>query len=504
MSIENEYESRNSDKILYRKSLAQFAVDFRESDPQNWWQLTASYIRKINRLSSNFQTAELRSHLKERVGILKQSLRDTIDFSKKSLDQFEIAEDVNNVIMKASMKMAEPFCAKEEDIHYQKHTLDWLCGKFPDYFSQQNGVLNNTEVIFFTIKNPNTKEESVLPCPINKKFWHKGGGPRYVADVVTGSPQIMKDSELPCSDLDALTAESHKEGYNLALSMGVDPNGVEYSSSDSLNPIEYFQGRDTTQNQVLLGADGFYISEYAKEAAQTGHVAIVGEITAGKAIYNVDKVVVGELELVKPRGLFRLIKVVAEGKAVSFDYLPVNSNFDVSLYMLYLAKKFSGKERFSDKMQKVFYLMKQMGQVLPTDINIYQVLERAHTRYPFFDFQSEISDSVELAKWKVGKIVKQADREARWQCKLPNDLVLKRFEGDLVNIKISLKNYEYQTEPEGKMDDWWFKFLERSDKRTKAYSKKQLNPIDLIFNKADMYDLSDSMNSAIPDMELEM
>jgi hypothetical protein len=504
MSVENNFQIRNNDKNILREGLAEFAVDIRESEPEKWWGITASHIRRFNRLAREVQTPELQAHLKERVNIALESLRETVDFSSVYTDPIETAKTANDAIMCASMIMAEPFCTKEVDIKYERYSLYELCERFPDHFEQKKGVLNGVEVIFFKLKNPNTGAESVLPCPIDKRFWHKGGGPRYAADVVAGSPQSMKDAEIPVSDLDALTAEAHTEGYNLAISMGVDPNGVEYSSTSNLNIIEYFQGRDTTQNQVLLGADGLYISEHARSAAQTGHVEIIGEITAGRAIYNVDKVIVGDLELIKPRGLFRMIKVVAEEKAISFDYLPVNANFDVSLYILYLAKKFSGKENFSDRMQKVFYLMKQMGQTLPDEVNIYQVLERAHQRYPFFDFDSEIDDEEGLAKWKIGKLVKQADREARWECNLPNDLVLKRQDGDTTPRKFSLDGYEYDPKSGAKMDKWWSAFLERSNKRTAENNEKELKPVEKIFNKSDIYDLMDIVNGVIPDIDVEI
>lgn len=504
MSKENDYQIRNDDKNIYRNGLAEFAVEIRESTPEDWWNITASHLRKINRLVNTVQTTELKTHIKKRIGIAIEALRNTVDFTQENLDPDDIAKIANDAIMSASMEMAEPFCTKEVEMGYERYSLDYLCETFPDYFEKETGGLNNVDVIFFKLKNPNTNLESVLPCPINKKFWHKGGGPRYATDVVVGSPQLMKDAELPLNDLDGLTAESHTDGYNLAISMGVDPDGIEYSSTDELNPIEYFQGRDTTQNQVLLGADGLYISKHARLSAQTGHVAIVGEITAGKAIYNVDKVVVGDLELVKPRGLFRLIKVVAEKKAISFDYLPVNSNFDVSLYILYLAKKFSGKVDFDDKMQRVFYLMKQMGQTLPNETNIYQVLERAHSRYSFFDFKNEIDNPVELAEWKVGKLVKQADREARWECDLPNDLVLKREENDTVTKRISLNGYDYDPESGSKMKNWWPKFLERSNKRTADYNKKELKPVEKIFNKADTYDLMDMVDGSIQDLDVDL
>lgn len=504
MSVENSTDAKNYDKILYRNHLAEFAVDIKESDPNRWWTITASHLRRINQLVRKAQTPELRTHIKKRVGIATQSIRESIDFTQTNLDSNELAKVANNVMMSVSIRMAEPFCSKEVNIKYEMYSLNYLCDTYPDYFEQETGVLNNNEVIFLKLKNPNTNLESVLPCPINKKFWHKGGGPRYATDVVVGSPQSMKDAELPLHDLDGLTAETLSDGYNLAISMGVDPDGIEYTSSSEFNPIEYFQGRDTTQNQVLLGADGLYISEYAMLSAKTGHIAIIGELTAGKAIYNVDKVIVGDLELVKPRGLYRLMKVIAEEKAKAFDYLPVNSNFDIGLYILFLAKKFSDKDNFSNIMQKVFYLMKQMGQILPKEKNIYQVLERAHLRYPFFDFGSEINNPIELAEWKVGKLVKQADREARWDCDFPSDLVLKRVENDTVSKRISLDGYGYDKESGFKMKKWWPKFLERSNKRTINYKNKKLDPIEIIFNKSDKYDLFDITDGSEPDNDLEI
>ncbi len=145
-----------------------------------------------------------------------------------------------------------------------------------------------------------------------------------------------------------------------------------------------------------------------------------------------------------------------------------------------------------------------MGQTLPNETNIYQVLERAHSRYSFFDFGNEIDNPVELAEWKVGKLVKQADREARWECDLPNDLVLERTVDDTVSTTISLKGYEYDPVSGLKMKNWWPKFLERSNKRTLGYNNKKLKPVELIFNKSDKYDLLDIIDGSIPDIDLEI
>jgi len=64
--------------------------------------------------------------------------------------------------------------------------------------------------------------------------------------------------------------------------------------------------------------------------------------------------------MAKPRGLGqRLLKFVAEGKLTAFELMPVNSNMNIDIYSLFLAKKWAKRDNAPELMQRLFYLVKK-------------------------------------------------------------------------------------------------------------------------------------------------
>jgi len=168
------------------------------------------------------------------------------------------------------------------------------------------------------------------------------------------------------------------------------------------------------------------------------------EYVANKAIYGIDKMIIqGEL-IAKPRGLMRLIKAVVEGKALSFDHIPLNSLLDLGTYPLFLAKRWQNKDQFSEHLQRMFYLLKQMNQTKEGEKDIFDTLERAHQEYPYFDFDSEVRFPIEVVRWKSRKLIKQIDREMGWQFRIPTGMEITRVPGDNIPRKISLEGFVYE------------------------------------------------------------
>jgi hypothetical protein len=311
--------------------------------------------------------------------------------------------------------------------------------------------------------------------------WHKGGPARAVLDIVAHAPTSMQESEFPWNDFDALVGNKRRN-KKAAINIGVDADGIEHMGEDNLNFPRYCAGRDTTQNQVCLGAEGLYFSQDAMKTAVTGHARIENEYVANKAIYGFDKMTLQGETLAKPRGLMRLIKAVVEGKALSFDHIPLNSSFDLGTNSLFLAKRWSKKDCFPENLQRMFYLLGQMNQTRDGEKDMLDTLERAHKNYPFFDFDSEVRFPIEVVRWKSKKLIKQVDREMGWQFRIPTGMEVERVEGDNIPRKISLDGFVFDPK-EANVSEGWLAFLERSRIRTKAYQAQDLSAYEKAFLK---------------------
>ncbi len=300
-------------------------------------------------------------------------------------------------------------------------------------------------------------------------------------DAIAKAPVSMQENEFPWHDFDALVANG-RSNKKAALRIGVDADGIEYMGDSKLNFARYCAGRDTTQNQVCLGAEGLYYSQDAFTAAVTGHTRIENEYVANKAIYGFDKMTIQGESLAKPRGLMRLIKAVVEGKVISFHHIPLNSRFDLGTNSLFLAKRWSKKEKFPEYLQRMFFLLKQLDQTRDGELDIFDTLERAHTENSFFDFDSEVRFPIEVVKWKAKKLVKQIDREMGWTFRIPTGMEIERVPGDNVPIRISLDGFEFNF---GQLDiaNKWNEFLERSRQRTRQYQSHDLTAYEKIFKK---------------------
>lgn len=248
-----------------------------------------------------------------------------------------------------------------------------------------------------------------------------------------------------------------------------------------LNFPRFARGRDTDQNQCCIGSDGLYFTQAVFTAAKTGHISIIGEYIANKAIYGIDKTVIANVTLVKARGLMRLLKNVAENKALSFDNKPVNNNFDVGIYILFLAKKWSKRENFASLLQNLFYLLKQIGQTEATDQSIVDYLERAHQKYSFFDFDREINSKLDLTRWKMKKLGKQFDRETAMLFNLPSGVNLVRKPDDEIPERISLGSFVSDESESEKIISWWPNFLNESRERTANNPNESMSMYDRLF-----------------------
>ena len=474
-------ESLAQDRIVLRTYIAEFSEAIDTLPPEHWWKSIARRLIRFERNLVNFQSTELQEYLLYEISKIKQLLRDS-QHSDVNTSQ-EIIAYTEQQMMELSMRMAMRFEEQNVSIESKTVSLDHLIENHSDRIRKKDTVLNGVQIIELSIRHPVNEQWYTIPLPTQQHIWHKGGPARAVLNILADAPLSMQLAEFPWNDFDVITAGNPEANYKTSIAIGVDPDGVEYMGESQLNFARFALGRDTDQNQCCLGADGLHYSEVAFKAAQTGHISIVGQYIANKAIYGVDSMFMQGISLIKARGLMRLVKNVVEGKALSFDYKPVNANFDIGIYVLFLAKKWSGRANFPELLQKLYLLLQQMGQINEGETSIIEVLERAHRTYAFFDFDREIRTKEDLTQWKGRKLIKQIDRETAWIFGFPATMNLQRESTDETSIVIALPNVSYSATEADQIKLWWPTFVAECQTRTAIIYAKGMSQYERIFMK---------------------
>ncbi len=477
------------DRYCLRQQLSFVAEAIDSTMPQEWWRSSARKIISLERtlcqLSFPQIQADVTSIINELKCVLREATKQQFLASDSEALANEIAAYTEHKIMEISMMMAKAYEPELLEIEQHFISLHELVTKYPGRLRIKDDVVNTISVTILEVKHPISDYWYSIPLPKGENIWHKGGPARAVLNSIANAPLSMQLAEFPWNDLDVITAGDDMRNRDVAIDIGVDEDGVEYMGEEGLNFSRFAYGRDTDQNQCCLGSDGLYYSSTALEAAKTGHINIVGKYIANKAIYGVDSLFIEGIALIKARGLMRLLKNVSEGKALSFDYKPINNNFDVGIYILFLAKKWYKRENRGELLQNLFYLLQQMGQVKSNETSIMDVLERAHLDYPFFDFGREIKSKVDLTKWKVKKFAKQIEREATWKYGFSAQFELDRLPNDETPVTITLGDFKASQDESARIDTWFAGFIDRSNQRTSETHAKGLTMIERLFLKDD-------------------
>lgn len=469
-------EQLQNAREFVRHQIAEFP-QLMESEPNSWWWSTARLLIEFKQQLENYPDPELMEYFGSQIDYLQEQLRNASKLTPSGRDDFASLAD--HLIMNFSMEIAARFEQKEFPVKTLFLPLKEMVRNQPNRFRTGRDTINGEDCIILNVKHPTDENWLKIPLPVNRKVWHKGGPARAVLDIVANAPLSMQESEFPWNDFDAIVANK-KKNKKAAISIGVDADGVEQMGEDDLNFPRYCAGRDTTQNQVCLGAEGLYYSKEAMLTAVSGHTRIENEYVANKAIYGFDKMTIQGESLAKPRGLMRLIKAVVEGKALSFDYISMNSRFDLGTNALFLAKRWSKKDNFPEYLQRMFYLLNQMGQTRTGEADIFDTLERTHQENAYFDFDSEVRFPIEVVRWKSRKLIKQIDREMGWQFRIPTGMEIERVSGDTCPKDISLVGFN-PDQKQFEVTDKWNRFLERSRKRTLEYKSQDLTAYEKAF-----------------------
>jgi len=489
MAIENEKNLLIEVRSDLRKDLVNFP-QITEGDPREWWFKTARLVLRLKHQLGE-KPPEIQEYYGKYLPVALKMLRE-----EARLGGVPKGEDANEYIslrtetrmVELSMLMAEKFDTDNETIKENITPLEDLPKHHPKNFRLRHRVKQTIKFINLSERPSENSPFSRLLIPIDFPIGHKGGGTRMAFDIDKDAPQSMTDSESPLNDIDVAGAGEQHNLRMVAKVMGIDPDGLEVFPGSKVDFSDFALGRDTNQNQVFLDAEGLHYSDEALEAAQTGHIEIVGGYKRNKAIYGKDLFILNGVTLAKPRGLMRLVKPVAEGKALDFDYVNLNTIMDFGVFYLFLGRKWNNKEKFGLYMQRMFYIGKQMHQTEEGEENIMQVFERVHTQYPFYDMDKKIDCLQDLAKYMSGKLIKQIDREFGWEYNIPSGIDPARTPGDDIPYKISLQGFESSEEMAKQINNWWPNFLLECRKRTDAFNEKPLDPIFKYFIKTELQD----------------
>lgn len=302
-----------------------------------------------------------------------------------------------------------------------------------------------------------------FPIPPSQDILHKGGFPRVVLKILAHAPIEIIESELPPNDFDVIIRGDQERTVEQAVAMGVDADGIE--KVDDFSFPYLFKTRDIDLNATFIGKDGIVFSDGAYNAAQSGKINLEAY---DRGFYGSEFFYYQGIRLAKNRGMMRLFKTVAEKKASSFDFLPLNKQVDLGIYWLVLARKFSKKENFGELMDRLCVIGQKTGQVKEGE-SIYEVLDRVHNEYPFFDIDSAPLDEIGLAQWKTKKLFKQIDRVFREKNHIPAGIYLDRQEGDITAFEISLKGYQSDSQESERIEKEWENFLVRCRRRTNIH-----------------------------------
>lgn len=461
-----------------------------DGDPQGWWYKTARHVSRLKQQLKD-RPMEVQEYIEKFIPAVLGMLRD-----EASLGSIPEGQDVDEYIslrletrmLELSMMMAESFDTEIGAIHENITPLDDLPRRHPENFKLTRRVIRGINFIDLHVRPSKSRPYSHLLIPEDFPIGQKGGGPRAVLDIDQKAPQSMIDSEFPWNDVDVAGAGEEHNLRMVAEVMGIDPDGLEIFTGSEVDFSDFAMGRDTNQNQVFLDAEGLHYSDEALQAAQTGHIEIVGGYKRNKAIYGKDLFTLDGITLAKPRGLMRLVKPVAEGKALDFDYLGMNTVMDFGVFYLFLGRKWNGKKRFGLNMQRMFYIGQQMHQVREDEENIMQVFERVHTQYPFYDMYKQINCLRELVRYMSGKLIKQIDREFGWTYRIPSGIQLVRTPGDNIPYRISLEGFVPSARMNRQVNEWWPQFLRECRKRTDAFNENPPDPIFKYFIKTEIQD----------------
>ncbi len=436
--------------------------------PERWWGIAYKGIRRALRDADTYPE-ELRDFISTRgpefTKLLKEEIQRDPNSEVATSDRAQlIAERAIDIIHDAAKLFpldVDPPVEKETPIKYVPIEEIIDASKRFNLVPQKLADGRTTNVL--QVYSEASQSWHDFKLPFSEKVMHKGGFPRVVLKVLAGAPDETIDAELPPNDFDVVAIKGSGVNEEAAL-LDADPAGIEHVDDFDMNSL--IRNRDINLNGCFMTKDGLIYSEQAYEAARSGKIELM---PYKRLIYGTETFYYRGERITNNRGMMRLAKTVTEGKALSFDFRPLNRQVDMGIYWLALAQKFSGKKNYGELLDKLYYVGIQMGQVRPNEGDIYDVLNRVHTEFPFFEMERLELDEVGVAKWLGNKLNKQIDRVYRQEYKVASDFELEREPGDTIPYTVSLDGYEKNDDAIETIEQKWDSFKERCQMRTLAY-----------------------------------
>lgn len=465
-------ESEESRILEYRKiyyepfynELNSFFEIVEDQDPKDWW---LSSMLKLRYFQKSIQDEEI--------------LQEIRDFAYKYLNEVEdvllsqMEEETEDRVLASHLvahEIADVFYEPDEieEIEVKEVGLDELNENELLDIKKENefvliSIFSTKDNQWYTNKIPRERDGNILLA--------KGGLCRVVLKILAGAPESTINAELPLNDMDFIARGDMTELYRMAESVGGGKDGVEMV--EDIDYQQIFMSRDLDLNGSLLSERGLVFSKNAFEAAKNGKISILAN---RRGIYGTEFFHFEGIRMIKNRGMMRLLKTVAEGKALEFDFLPLNRQVDLGIYWLVLANRFAKKENAGEILDRLYSLGLQTGQVLPGEENIFEVLDRVHSRLPFYRFDAGKLDSLGLAKWLYRKLFKQIDKSYREMNNIPTFFPFVRSEGDTIPYTVSLKDYLPNEEVVNGYSKRWDSFLLRCSERNKYYEENVVDQMD--------------------------
>lgn len=304
-------------------------------------------------------------------------------------------------------------------------------------------------------------KEAFLPLPTSSTILHKGGTPRVLLKLWMNADPSLIAAELPPNDIDVIVAGPRETWQDEALRLGADLEGIEQVADiDELQ--ELFMGRDVDLNQCFLGASGLVFSERAARAAQSGAIEVSAR---NRVLYGSEAMRVEGRYLLKARGLMRVMKFVAEGKATSFEVSALNTKVDLGVYWLLLARKFMKKANGPELLLRLQELTERM-RLERAQGSIIDVLDRVHEQFPFFEFADTALSPTDVARWLAKKAMKEVDKHFRIHGRVPQRPLFSDEELALEGmVQVSLEGFEADRAAMEELQVEWPAFLERCRRR---------------------------------------
>ncbi len=438
------------------------AEEILEAPVDHWWFGTMLLLRRSERSleqkPEKYPTA-IRGFLSDNLGPVIETLRREVKVEE------ETTHRAHDIIFEISKRFMEPKLEEEKRLEISQVPIDRIVNQLDrvSYTQWQNDQQRKAIAI-----EDKSGQKHLFPLPDNPNVVHKGGFPRVMLKLFVDSPEEIIETELPPNDFDIIAVNGVRNIKRKIEEMGIDPDGVEYVEEKDWQKV--FQQRDLDMNGCVVGENSLIFSSEAAEAASSGKIVVK---EAKRGIYGTEHFYYDDERLLKNRGMMRLIKTVAEGKAIKFEFTPLNEQVDLGIYWLVLTRKYMNKPNTYRLLDRTFYLAKQMGQVEPDENSVIDTLDRIHEEYPFLDLEGPSLDEEGVARWLGKKLIKQIDSYYRHTRGVPNDLVLDRQEEDMKPYTVSMTGYEPDQERLENIENEFEMFLKRSQERRRQYLEEE-------------------------------